>query len=65
MENVKPSYTSLTVISSLLIVVVSTAKLLGYDLSVLLDMQEDVVILIGAALALYGRIRATSQLSLV
>lgn len=60
----KPAYTSLTVVSALLVVLVTAAKMFGYDISDILAIQEELVVLVGMLVVLYGRFRATKQVTL-
>lgn len=59
----KPWYLSVTIWSSLLIVIITVAKMAGYNLSALLDIQNELIILIITAATIYGRVKATTKVT--
>lgn len=61
----KPAYTSLTVVSAVLLIAITIAKQFGYDLSGLLQVQDEIILLVGLVGVLYGRYRASKKLSLL
>ena len=56
---------SITVLGALIVLAVTMGKLFGVDLSVLTEVQAELVIVGGAALAIIGRFRANKRLRIL
>lgn len=61
----KSSVQSITVLGSLIVLAVTMGKLFGVDLSVLTEVQAELVVVGGAVLAIIGRFRASKRLRIL
>lgn len=61
----KSSVQSITVLGSLIVLIVTMGKLFGVDLSVLTEVQAELVVVAGAVLAIIGRFRASKRIRLL
>ena len=61
----KSSVQSITVLGSLIVLIVTVGKLFGVDLSVLTEVQAELVVVAGAVLAIIGRFRAKKRIRLL
>jgi hypothetical protein len=59
----KPWYTSLTIISALIAMLITVGKLVKLDLSFLQGMESDIVVLLTTVTAIYGRVRAVASVT--
>lgn len=62
MEEVKSPFLSKTIWGAAMVVGAMVAQLLGYDLGDANSNADAVIALIGAALAIYGRIKAVHKI---
>jgi hypothetical protein len=60
----KNAVRSITVLGSLVVLVVTAGKLLGVDLSVLTEVQNEIIVIVGAVAAIIGRFRASTGIHL-
>jgi hypothetical protein len=60
----KNAVQSITVLGSLVVLVVTAGKLLGFDLSVLTEVQNEMIVIVGAVAAIIGRFRASTGIHL-
>jgi hypothetical protein len=58
----KSAWASKTIWGSVMVVAVAGAKMLGYDLGDADQWADELVILIGATIAIYGRVTAVKKI---
>lgn len=58
----KPWYQSVTILSALVALTVMIGKMLGYDLSALTGVENEIILVVAAVMTIYGRARAVQPI---